>query len=97
MSPTDYNTLALAILGGRYRRPVSMRAIAARDTVLLATDGPATSHRHCAGGEHCTRADTHGLPPAPVPANHPARSLFGPILTGMVPAQRKPRHLSLAR
>jgi hypothetical protein len=97
MSPTDYNTLALALTGGRYRRLASMRAIAARDTALLAAAGPATSHRHCAGGEHCTRADTHGLPPAPVPANRPVRSMFGPILTGMVPVQRKPRHLSVAR
>lgn len=97
MSPTDYNTLALALLGGKYRLPSSMLAIAARDTTLLAATGPATSHRHCAGGEHCTRADTHGLPAAPVPANTPAASMFGPILTGMVPAQRKPRHLSVAR
>jgi len=96
MSPTQYNTLALAVLGGRYRRPVSMRVIAARDTALLTAAGTTTSHRHCAGGEHCTRADTHGLPPAPVPANPPTVSLPGPILNGMIPTPRPLTSLVLA-
>lgn len=71
--------------------PATLAQIAQRESDLWATP---TTHRRCAGGPNCQRADTHGLPRAPRLAEQAAAIDAGtlPAPRGYSPPGHTPMH-----